>query len=107
MRLGEAGSAPAPTAGVRVIVDVRPLADPERAPATAAYLRGLLGAYAAEPLAGESFVLLLDLGSDDPTALFPGLPVVGKRRLPITRIFRSGALTLDPFHSRRANRSPS
>jgi len=103
MRLGEAGSAPAPTAGVRVIVDVRPLADPERAPATAAYLRGLLGAYAAEPLAGESFVLLLDLGSDDPTALFPGLPVVGKRRLPITRIFRSGALTLDPFLVRGAS----
>jgi glycosyltransferase involved in cell wall biosynthesis len=102
MRLGDAGSAAAPPAGVRVLVDVRPLRDPDRAPATAAYLRGLLGAYAAEPLDGESFVLLLDLGADDPGALFPGLPVVGKRRLPITRVFRSGALTLDPFLVRGA-----
>ncbi len=102
MRLGDAGRAAAPATGVRVLVDVRPLQDPARAPATAAYLRGLLGAYAAEPLAGESFVLLLDLGADDPGALFPGLPVVGKRRLPITRIFRSGALTLDPFLVRGA-----
>lgn len=102
MRLGEAGSAPAPATGVRVLVDVRPLQDPDRAPATAAYLRGLLGACAAEPLPGESFVFLLDLGADDPGGLFPGLPVVGKRRLPITRIFRSGALTLDPFLVRGA-----
>jgi glycosyltransferase involved in cell wall biosynthesis len=102
MRLGEAGIAPAPAPGVRVLVDVRPLGDPQRAPATAAYLRGLLGAYAAEPLAGESFVFLLDLGADDPAAFFPGLPVIGKRRLPITRLFRSGALTLDPFLVRGA-----
>ena len=102
MRLGEAGGAPASATGVRVLVDVRPLQDPDRAPATAAYLRGLLGAYAAEPLAGESFVLLLDLGADDPGTLFPGLPVIGKRRLPITRLFRSGALTLDPFLVRGA-----
>jgi glycosyltransferase involved in cell wall biosynthesis len=83
--------------GVRVLIDVRPLGDPDRAPATAAYLRGLLGACAAVPLDGESFVLLLDIGADDPGALFPGLPVVGRRRLPITRVFRSGSLTLDPF----------
>jgi glycosyltransferase involved in cell wall biosynthesis len=102
MRLGDAGSAPAPATGVRVLVDVRPLQDPDRAPATAAYLRGLLGACAAEPLDGESFVLVLDLGADDPGVLFPGLPIVGKRRLPITRIFRSGALTLDPFLVRGA-----
>ena len=55
------------------------------------------------PLAGESFVILLDLGADDPADLFPGLPVVGKRRLPITRVFRSGALTLDPFLVRGAS----
>jgi len=101
MRLGEAASAPA-ALGVRVVVDVRPLQDADRAPATAAYLRALLGAYAAEPLEGESFVFLLNLGADDPAGLFPGLPVVGKRRLPITRIFRSGALTLDPFLVRGA-----
>jgi glycosyltransferase involved in cell wall biosynthesis len=69
---------------------------------TAAYLRGLLAACAAEPLPGESFVILLDLGADDPTAAFPGLSVVGRRRLPITRPFRSGALTLDPFLVRGA-----
>ena len=74
MRLGETASAPAAVPGVRVLVDVRPLGDPERAPATATYLRGLLGAYAAEPLAGESFVFLLDLGADDPADLFPGTP---------------------------------
>lgn len=102
MRLGDGATAPAPTPGVRVVIDVRPLQDPDRAPATAAYLRGLLGACAAEPLAGESFVCLLDLGADDPGALFPGLPIVGKRRLPITRLFRSGSLTLDPFLVRGA-----
>jgi glycosyltransferase involved in cell wall biosynthesis len=102
MRLGEAGAAPILPPGVRVVVDVRPLQDPDRAPATAAYLRGLLGACAAEPLDGESFVFLVDLGADDPAALFPGLPIAGKRRLPITRIFRSGALTLDPFLVRGA-----
>ncbi|MFH0750969.1 MAG: glycosyltransferase, partial [Chloroflexota bacterium] len=102
MRLGDAGCSAVLATGVRVLVDVRPLQDPARAPATAAYLRGLLGAYAAEPLAGESFVLLLDLGADDPGVLFPGLPIVGKRRLPITRLFRSGALTLDPFLVRGA-----
>ncbi len=102
MRLGEGARPPAPPPGSRVVVDVRALRDPERAPATAAYLRGLLGAFAAEPLAGESFVLVLDLGADDPTAELPGLPVVGKRRLPITRLFRSGALTLDPFLVRLA-----
>jgi glycosyltransferase involved in cell wall biosynthesis len=102
MRLGEAADDQHAPAAVRVLVDVRPLQDAGRAPVTAAYLRGLLGAYAADPLAGESFLLLLDLGADDPSGSFPGLPVVGKRRLPITRVFRSGALTLDPFLVRTA-----
>ncbi|MCU0478331.1 MAG: glycosyltransferase [Chloroflexi bacterium] len=101
MRLGEATAAPSDPAGVRVLVDVRSLQD-ARGPVTAAYLRGLLGAFAADPLPGESFVLLLDLGADDPAAAFPGLPIVGKRRLPHTRIFRSFALTLDPFLVRGA-----
>ncbi len=101
MRLGGA-TGPAPAEAVRVLVDVRALQDADRAPVTAAYLHELLGAYAAQPLAGESFVLLLDLGADDPGADFPGLPVVSKRRLPITRIFRSIALTLDPFLVRGA-----
>ena len=97
MRLGDSDVPALPTPGTRVLVDIRALQDSDRAPATAAYLRGLLGACAAAPLAGESFIMLLDLGADDPSAAFPGLPVIGKRRLPITRPFRSGALTLDPF----------
>jgi glycosyltransferase involved in cell wall biosynthesis len=102
MRLGEAIVPPPPPEAVRILVDVRALQDGNRAPVTAAYLRALLGAYAADPLPGESFVLLLDLGADDPSVAFPGLPVLGKRRLPITRLFRSGALTLDPFLVRGA-----
>jgi glycosyltransferase involved in cell wall biosynthesis len=101
MRLGT-GPAPADPVGTRVLLDVRPLQDPERAPVTAAYLRRLLTAYAATPLPGESFVALLDLGAEDPTAEFPGLSLAGRRRLPPTRIFRSGALTLDPFFVRAA-----
>ena len=101
MRLGE-GPAPADPAGTRVLIDVRPLQDADRAPVTAAYLRRLLAAYAATPLPGESFVALLDLGAADPTAEFPGLALAGRRRLPPTRIFRSGALTLDPFFVRGA-----
>ncbi len=102
MRLGEAIVPPPPPQAVRILVDVRTLQDGNRAPVTAAYLRSLLGAYAAAPVPGESFVLLLDLGADDPSVAFAGLPVVGKRRLPITRLFRSGALTLDPFLVRGA-----
>lgn len=101
MRLGT-GPALLDPAGTRVLIDVRPLQDPERAPVTAAYLRRLLTAYAAAPLPGESFVALLDLGAEDPTAAFPGLALAGRRRLPPTRIFRSGALTLDPFFVRGA-----
>jgi len=101
MRLGT-GPAPPGPAGTRVVLDVRPLQDPERAPVTAAYLSRLLAAYAATPLPGESFVALLDLGAEDPTAEFPGLSLAGRRRLPPTRIFRSGALTLDPFFVRGA-----
>jgi glycosyltransferase involved in cell wall biosynthesis len=101
MMLGS-GPAQRDPAGTRVVLDVRPLQDPERAPVTAAYLRRLLAAYAASPLPGESFVALLDLGAEDPTAAFPGLALAGRRRLPPTRVFRSGALTLDPFFIRGA-----
>ena len=59
-RLGAAAEAgPPPSRGVRVVLDARPLQEPERAPLTAAYLDGLLGAFDAAPLAGESFALLL------------------------------------------------
>ncbi|MEX2010712.1 MAG: glycosyltransferase [Chloroflexota bacterium] len=85
------------TPGVRVVLDVRPLQAPERAPVTAAYLDALLAAYDAAPLGGESFAFLLQSDLDDPTERFTNLTVVGRRMLPPTRLLRSGALTVDPF----------
>ena len=87
----------APSPGVRVVLDARPLQEPDRAPLTASYLEGLLGAFNAEPLAGESFALLLGSDLDDPTERFEHLSIVGRRLLPPTRLLRSGALTVDPF----------
>lgn len=96
-------AAPAPTSGVRVVLDARPLQDPDRAPATSAYLAGLLGACDANPLEGESFAFLLQSDLDDPTTDFRNLEVVGRRLLPPTRLLRSGALTVDPFLLRGAS----
>ena len=89
--------------GVRVVLDARPLQDPGRAPATARYLDGLLGAFDAEPLRGESFTFLLQSDLDDPTEAYERLEVVGRRLLPPTRLLRSGALTVDPFLLRGAS----
>ena len=85
------------TPGVRVVLDARPLQEPERAPLTAQYLDALLRAFDATPLEGESFALLLASDTDDPTERLTGLDVVGRRLLPPTRLLRSGALTIDPF----------
>ena len=89
--------------GVRVVMDVRPLQDPEHAPVTAAYLDGLLGAVDASPLPGESFAFLLASDLDDPTARFDRLDIVGRRLLPPTRLLRSAALAVDPFFLRGAS----
>jgi len=91
--------------GMRIVLDVRPVQDPENSPTTAIYLAELLAAYAADPLPGESFALLLQAGLDDPTGgpEFAGLDVVGRRFLPPTRLLRSGALTIDPFLLRGAS----
>jgi glycosyltransferase involved in cell wall biosynthesis len=89
--------------GVRVVMDVRALQEPSRAPRTAAYLEGLLGAFDASPTPGESFAFLLASDEDDPTRRFPNLEVIGRRLLPPTRLLRSAALTVDPFLLRGAS----
>ena len=89
--------------GIRVVLDVRALQEPVRAPRTAAYLEGLLGAFDADPLPGESFAFLLASDEDDPTGRFPHLDVIGRRLLPPIRLLRSGALTIDPFLLRGAS----
>jgi glycosyltransferase involved in cell wall biosynthesis len=88
--------------GVRIVLDARPLQDPDRSPTTAAYLAGLLGAFDARPLPGESFAFLLQADLPDPTEAFGRLEAVGRRLLPPTRLLRSGALTVDPFLLRGA-----
>ena len=98
--IGQGGDRPP---GMRVVLDARPLQDPRRAPATARYLDGLLGAFDTDPLAGESFAFLLQADLDDATEAFDGLDVVGRRLLPPTRLLRSGALTVDPFLLRGAS----
>jgi len=99
------GAEPAaePIPGLRVVLDARPLQDPDRSPATSAYLAGLLGAYDDAPLAGESFAFLLQSDLDDPTLAFERLEVIGRRLLPPTRLLRAGALTVDPFLLRGAS----
>jgi glycosyltransferase involved in cell wall biosynthesis len=89
--------------GVRVVMDVRALQEPTRAPRTAAYLEGLLGAFDASPIRGESFAFLLSSDEDDPTRRFDHLEVIGRRLLPPTRLLRSAALTVDPFVLRGAS----
>jgi glycosyltransferase involved in cell wall biosynthesis len=92
-------------AGTRVVLDVRPLQEPERTPITAEYLAHLLEAYAADPLPGESFVIVSRALRPDPTLELEerGLPVQARRRLPPTSaVFRSAGLTLDSFLLRGA-----
>ncbi len=88
--------------GVRVVMDARPLQDPERAPLTALYLDALLTALDADPVDGESYAFLVALDRDDPTTRWPNLDVIGRRLLPPTRFLRSGALTVDPLLLRGA-----
>ncbi len=97
--------APVPPSPARVVVDLRPLQEPERTPTTAAYLRSLLRAFAADPLPGESFVPVLRLLRPDPTREpgLEGLPVAARRRvLPTARFLRSAGLTVDVFQLRSA-----
>jgi glycosyltransferase involved in cell wall biosynthesis len=90
-------------AGVRVVVDVRPLQEPDQAPVTAAYLGRLLAAFIADPLPGESFVLVHRPDLPDPAPALAGLPVAGRRAIPATRFLRTAAQTVDPFLLRGAS----
>ena len=106
-RLGAGGDDRSASAipGVRIILDARPLQNPDGAPTTAVYLAELLAAFAADPLPGESFAFLLQAGLEDPTARteLAALDVVGRRLLPPTRLLRAGALTIDPLLLRGAS----
>jgi glycosyltransferase involved in cell wall biosynthesis len=91
--------------GTQVVVDLRPLQEPERMPVTAGYLRRLLGAFGDRPLEGESFVAILRTLRPDPTLELEenGLALRGRRWLPPTgRLLRSAGLTIDPFLLRGA-----
>jgi alpha-1,3-rhamnosyl/mannosyltransferase len=101
-RPGTTQAPPVVASGVRVVMDARPLQDPERAPLTALYLDALLTALDADPVPGESYSFLLALDRDDPTTPWTGLEVIGRRLLPPTRLLRSGALTVDPLMLRGA-----
>lgn len=96
------GAGPDPL-GLRVVMDTRPLEDPDRFPTTALYLGELLAAYDSEPIDGESFAFLVGLRRPDPTERFSRLEVAGRRRMPPSRLLRSGALTVDPFLLRGAS----
>jgi glycosyltransferase involved in cell wall biosynthesis len=104
MRLEPAAPAQPPEA-VRVVVDARPMQEPDRSPLTAWYLDALLNAFAVEPLDGESFVLVSRSFRADPAAELAaaGLPIAASRRIPpTTRALRSAGLTLDSFLLRGA-----
>ena len=104
MRLEPAVSAPAVTPS-RVVIDARPIQEPERSPLTAWYLEQLLDAFAREPLEGESFVLVSRSMRPDPAVELAeaGLPVAASRRIPpTTRALRSAGMTLDSFLLRGA-----
>jgi len=94
-----------PPLPARVVIDLRPLQEPERTPITAAYLHRLLAAFAADPLPGESFVPVLRVLRPDPTRGpgLEGLAVAGRRRVFATaRFLRSAGLTVDAFQLRGA-----
>jgi glycosyltransferase involved in cell wall biosynthesis len=100
-----AASRPRHVPPTRIVIDVRPLQEPERTPITANYLGHLLNALANDPLDGESFVILSRAMRADPTVELEqhGLAVAARRVLPPTsRVLRSAGLTLDSFLLRGA-----
>lgn len=102
-RPGASAEEPGAAPGVRIVLDVRPLQDPERAPLTAIYLGELLAALDADPVAGESYAFLVAMDRDDPTSGLTHLDVIGRRLLPPTRLLGSGSMTVDPLLLRGAS----
>ena len=98
-RLADLGPAPLLAPGAtHLVMDLRPLQEPERSPLTAAYLGHLLEAFALDPLPGEDIVAMLRARRPDPTHDLAerGLVVAGRRWLPPTaRVLRSTGLTID------------
>jgi glycosyltransferase involved in cell wall biosynthesis len=91
--------------GTRVVIDLRLLQEPERAPITASYLRSLLGGYASAPLPGEDLVAILRRFRPDPTVELEaaGLRIAGRRWvLPTARTLRSLGLPVDALLLRGA-----
>ena len=77
------------SSGTRVMLDLRPLQEPARAPITAAYLRSLLRTLEADPLPDEEIIEVLRVGRADPVAAIVddvgaegGLVVAARRWLP-------------------------
>ena len=96
-RLGSTAEAEPPP-GVRVVLDARPLQEPDRAPLTAAYLDGLLGGVRRRPARRASRSRSCSARTSTiRRPRFAGLDVVGRRLLPPTHLLRSAALTVDPF----------
>lgn len=92
-------------AGARVVIDLRLLQEPQRAPITASYLGSLLAGYAADPLPGEDMVVILRRFRPDPTTDLEaaGLRVAGRRWvLPTARTLRSFGLPVDALQLRGA-----
>jgi glycosyltransferase involved in cell wall biosynthesis len=85
-------------AHVRVVIDLRPLQEPERSPITASYLLRLTTAFATDPVAEEDYLGIVRGLRPDPLPALEerGLRVAGRRVLPpTTRVFRSAAVVLD------------
>jgi glycosyltransferase involved in cell wall biosynthesis len=98
-----AGAEPGPS--LDLVIDLRPLQEPERAPITASYLARLAGALAAQPVPGERIVAVLRARRPDPLASLAarGLPVVARRTLPpVTRLFRPTGMLVDAVMQRVA-----
>ena len=89
--------------GVRVVLDARPLQEPDRSPLTALYLAASWAP--SMPTRSQASPSRSCSRRDlaDPTDAFEESRHRGRRQLPPTRLLRAGAMTLDPFLLRGAS----